>query len=88
MKSTTLKASLKVANEIKANLLQRQVPSKKVAGKMINIFKERQLLFGGFEIYVMERNPDGGDAIENVVFRYTQDPAPRIDYNENIITID
>ena len=66
LKTTVLKASKQLAEEISAELLK------------VKTFKRRELVEEqGFEIY----------APGQVLFRFTQTPAPRFDYLSELITI-
>jgi hypothetical protein len=79
MKTTVLKASVKLAHKIRVDLLNMR-------GKTGNpIFKEFRIEHG-FELKGRKRN-EAGEVVEDVIFRYTDNPAPRIDYNENIIQL-
>ena len=77
LKTTVLKASEQLANEIKGNLLKLN------NGNYFRCFP----ISNGFEIKGRMKN-DGGEIVTVVVFRYRDNPAPRIDYDANLITID
>jgi len=79
MKTTVLKASKKLAEDIAENLLLY----KKNNGKPI--FRRREIE-SGFEIFGYKLNADK-QYCEDVVFIYTNNPAPKIQYNEKILTL-
>jgi hypothetical protein len=81
MKTTVLKANVTLANKISADLLSLT----KKSGKPT--FFKTELENDGFEIFGKTRN-EAGEIVKEVVFRFTTQPAPRIDYNENLLTID
>ena len=77
LKTTVLKASEQLAKEIKDNLLKLN------KGKSFRCFP----ISNGFEIKGRMKN-DADEIVTVVVFRYRDNPAPRIDYDANLITID
>lgn len=79
MKTTVLKANKKIAEQISADLLS------KVSPKGNPIFKRTETE-NGFEIVGRKKN-ETGEIVNDVVFRYSNNPAPRIDYNDRLITL-
>ena len=82
MKTTILKASIELAETISSDLTSRTIRQ----GKPIFTRSELPKL-KGFEI-TGRRKDENGTIINDVVFRFTNVPAPKIEYNENLITLD
>jgi hypothetical protein len=80
MKTTVLKANTNLATKIANELLSLTTQSGKPTFFKIDVEN-------GFEIFGKTRN-SAGEIVKEVVFRFTVQPTPRIDYNENLITID
>lgn len=79
MKTTVLKASKELADAISADLLSRLSPNGK------HIFKRIEIE-NGFQIIGRKKNA-AGEIVIDTVFRYISVPAPRFEYNEQLIKI-
>jgi hypothetical protein len=79
MKVTVLKASKKLADQISSDLLS------KISSKGNPIFRRTEIE-KGFEIVGRKKNATG-EIVNDTVFRYTNNPAPKFEYNEQLINL-
>lgn len=83
MKTSVLKASKELANQVSADLLSKTVVSQKT-GKTLNVFCRNEIE-NGFEIITRGKHKETGEQV--VVFRYVNDNGRKsIQYDENLLS--